>query len=93
VATVAGRASALDLCGQAGLLSYHAVHNRLSEAGIATMIYYPVPVHQLPVYSWLNFNLPLTEAAAGEVLSLPIWPQLSQTVQERVVTSLQQALA
>jgi dTDP-4-amino-4,6-dideoxygalactose transaminase len=70
-----------------------AVHNRLAEAGIATMIYYPVPVHQLPVYSWLNFNLPLTEAAAGEVLSLPIWPQLSQTVQERVVTSLQQALA
>jgi dTDP-4-amino-4,6-dideoxygalactose transaminase len=69
-----------------------AVHNRLAEAGIATMIYYPVPVHQLPVYSWLNFNLPFTEAAAGEVLSLPIWPQLSQTVQERVVTSLQQAL-
>jgi dTDP-4-amino-4,6-dideoxygalactose transaminase len=70
-----------------------AVHNRLAEAGIATMIYYPVPVHQLPVYAQLNFNLPLTEAAAGEVLSLPIWPQLSQTVQERVVTSLQQALA
>ena len=57
------------------------------------MIYYPVPVHQLPVYTGLNFNLPLTEEAAGEVLSLPIWPQLSQTVQERVVTSLQQALA
>jgi dTDP-4-amino-4,6-dideoxygalactose transaminase len=57
VATVARRASALDLCGQG------------------------------------NFDLPLTEAAAGEVLSLPIWPQLSQTVQERVVTSLQQALA
>ena len=57
------------------------------------MIYYPVPVHQLPVYAQLNFNLPLTEAAAGEVLSLPIWPQLSQTVQKRVVTSLQQALA
>jgi dTDP-4-amino-4,6-dideoxygalactose transaminase len=75
------------------LLFYHAVHNRLAEAGIATMIYYPVPVHQLPVYAQLNFNLPLTEAAAGEVLSLPIWPQLSQTVQKRVVTSLQQALA
>jgi dTDP-4-amino-4,6-dideoxygalactose transaminase len=71
----------------------NAVHNRLAEAGIGAMIYYPVPVHQLPVYAQLNFNLPLTEAAAGEVLSLPIWPQLSQTVQKRVVTSLQQALA
>ena len=70
-----------------------AVHKRLAEAGIGAMIYYPVPVHQLPVYAQLNFNLPLTEAAAGEVLSLPIWPQLSQTVQKRVVTSLQQALA
>lgn len=70
-----------------------AVHSRLAEAGIGAMIYYPVPVHQLPVYAQLNVNLPLTEEAAGEVLSLPIWPQLSQTVQERVVTSLQQALA
>jgi dTDP-4-amino-4,6-dideoxygalactose transaminase len=69
-----------------------AVHNRLAAAGIGAMIYYPVPVHQLPVYSWLNFDLPLTEEAAGEVISLPIWPQLSQTVQQRVVTSLQQAL-
>jgi dTDP-4-amino-4,6-dideoxygalactose transaminase len=93
VATVAGEGSALDLCGQGRLLFYHAVRKHLAEAGIATMIYYPVPVHQLPVYAQLNFNLPLTEAAAGEVLSLPIWPQLSQTVQKRVVTSLQQALA
>src|SRR5215203_493299 len=70
-----------------------AVRKHLAEAGIGAMIYYPVPVHQLPVYAQLNVNLPLTEDAAGEVLSLPIWPQLSQTVQERVVTSLQQALA
>jgi dTDP-4-amino-4,6-dideoxygalactose transaminase len=92
VATVARRASALDLCGQGRLLFCHAVHKRLAEAGIGAMIYYPVPVHQLPVYSWLNFNLPFTEAAAGEVISLPMWPQLSQTVQKRVVASLQQAL-
>jgi dTDP-4-amino-4,6-dideoxygalactose transaminase len=70
-----------------------AVRNRLGEAGIDTMVYYPVPVHRLPVYDELNTNLPLTEEAAGEVLSLPIWPQLSQTVQERVAASLQQALA
>ena len=93
MATVAGEGSALDLCGQGRLLFYHAVRKHLAEAGIGAMIYYPVPVHQLPVYAQLNVNLPLTEEAAGEVLSLPIWPQLSQTVQERVVTSLQQALA
>jgi dTDP-4-amino-4,6-dideoxygalactose transaminase len=75
------------------ILLCHAARNRLGEAGIDTMVYYPVPVHRLPVYDELNTNLPLTEEAAGEVLSLPIWPQLSQTVQERVAASLQQALA
>jgi len=70
-----------------------AVRKRLAEAGIDTMIYYPVPVHRLPVYDGLNPTLSLTEQAADEVLSLPIWPQLSHTVQEQVAASLQKALA
>ena len=71
---------------------HHAVRNRLGEVGIDTMIYYPVPVHRLPVYDGLNSTLPLTEEATAEVLSLPIWPQLSGTVQEQVIASLHQAL-
>jgi dTDP-4-amino-4,6-dideoxygalactose transaminase len=65
---------------------------RLAEAGIGTMIYYPVPVHQLPIYADLSYQLPIAEAAATEVLSLPIWPQIQRDVQERVATTLCQAL-
>lgn len=65
---------------------------RLSEAGIGTMVYYPVPVHRLPIYADLGYQLPIAEAAATEVLSLPIWPQITRAVQERVATTLCQAL-
>lgn len=65
---------------------------RLAEAGIATMIYFPVPMHRLPVYARLDDDLPLADAAAGEVLSLPIWPQMPQEVRERVAEALRGAL-
>jgi dTDP-4-amino-4,6-dideoxygalactose transaminase len=68
------------------------VQKRLAEAGIDTAVYYPVPVHRLPVYEGLTGNLPLAEEAACEVLSLPIWPQISHAVQERVVATLREAL-
>jgi dTDP-4-amino-4,6-dideoxygalactose transaminase len=69
-----------------------AVRKRLAEAGIDTAVYYPVPVHRLPVYARLNRNLPLAEEAASEVLSLPIWPRMPRVVQERVVETLRRAL-
>lgn len=68
------------------------VRKRLSEAGIATMIYYPVPVHLLPVYAGSGYRLPATEASSREVLSLPIWPQISRRLQERIAGSLRAAL-
>jgi dTDP-4-amino-4,6-dideoxygalactose transaminase len=64
----------------------------LKEAGISTMVYYPVPVHQMPLYRELNYHLPLAEKAAGEVLSLPIWPDMEETTQQRVVKAIKQAL-
>lgn len=70
-----------------------AVRARLSEAEIDTMVYYPVPVHRLPIYADLGYRLPVAEAAAEEVLSLPIWPQITRAVQERVAETLCQALA
>jgi dTDP-4-amino-4,6-dideoxygalactose transaminase len=68
------------------------VRARLSEAGIGTMVYYPVPLHRLPIYADLGYRLPATELAAEEVLSLPIWPQIALDVQERVAETLCQAL-
>jgi len=69
------------------------VQQHLSTAGIDTMVYYPVPVHRLPVYSDLHYHLPVAEKVAGEILSLPIWPQISRITQERVAQALCQALS
>lgn len=69
------------------------VRQRLAGAGVATMIYYPVPLHQLPVYAHCSAVCPRAEAAAAEVLSLPIWPQMEAEVQEQVCQALTEALA
>ena len=55
-----------------------ALRARLAEAGIGTMVYYPVPVHRLPVYAWPEGSLPQAEAAAEEVVALPIFPAFKQ---------------
>ncbi len=68
------------------------VQQRLAEAGIGTMIYYPVPVHRLPVYEALNYTLPISEQAATEVLSLPIWPQMENGTIEWVVECISRAV-
>jgi perosamine synthetase len=47
------------------------------EHGIGTGVYYPVPVHQLPSFG-LTPDLPETECACAEVLSLPVHPALSE---------------
>jgi dTDP-4-amino-4,6-dideoxygalactose transaminase len=69
------------------------IKEKLIKARISTAVYYPIPVHALPVYSDLQIDLPQAWKAASEVLSLPFWPQISLTVQERVADSLREALA
>ncbi|NUP33278.1 MAG: DegT/DnrJ/EryC1/StrS family aminotransferase [Streptomycetaceae bacterium] len=60
---------------------------RLAERGVGSGVYYPVPIHRLPSFR-LDLDLPETERAAREVLSLPVHPQLSdadlKTVAEAV---------
>ena len=67
-----------------------AVAEALSERGIQTMVYYPVPQDRLPVYADLPNRCPVSDRLAGEVLSLPIWPQISDAVLERVVDALRE---
>jgi dTDP-4-amino-4,6-dideoxygalactose transaminase len=69
-----------------------AVQKSLAKAGIGTSVYYPVPVHQLPVYAEERWHLPVAESAAGEVLSLPMGPLLPNAAIGRVVDSLRSAL-
>ena len=69
-----------------------AVQARLAELGIGTMVYYPVPLHKLPIYQPLGLHLPESERAAAEVLSLPIWPQMQPETQSAVIEAVRAAL-
>jgi len=68
------------------------VQQRLTEAGIGTMIYYPVPVHRLPVYESSALRLPIAELASGEVISLPNGPLLARETQVEVAKAIREAL-
>jgi dTDP-4-amino-4,6-dideoxygalactose transaminase len=68
-----------------------AISKALAERGIASTVYYPVPIHIQPIYASLGYkhgDLPESERAAIEVLSLPIYPELTDTQIESVVSSL-----
>lgn len=70
-----------------------AVQSSLTEQGIGSFVYYPVPVNALPVYAGLpEADCPVSDALTGEVLSLPIWPAISSGVQERVVAAVSAAI-
>lgn len=62
----------------------------LTEQGIGSEIYYPVPIHRQEVYTRLGYqlSLPETERAASEVLSLPVHPALTRTDLETIVLAI-----
>ncbi len=60
---------------------------RLDSRGIDSAVYYPVPTHRLPAYD-LDLDLPETERAAREVLSLPMRPGLTDEEVARVVAAV-----
>ncbi len=66
----------------------------LNDAGIATGIHYPVPVHLQPAYSDLGYKagqFPVSEALAREMLSLPLFPELTNEHIAHVVGTLNAA--
>ena len=68
----------------------------LQDAGVNTIIYYPIPIHRQPAYADLGYgpgSLPVTERLCAEVLSLPIFPELSLEQQDTVIRTLQALLA
>jgi dTDP-4-amino-4,6-dideoxygalactose transaminase len=63
----------------------------LREQGIGTLIHYPVPVHQQPAYArFATGALPHTEAAVGEILSLPLYPELTSEQASQVAATIRQ---
>ncbi len=68
-----------------------ALQAALQERGIQTGIHYPAPVHLLPAYSDLGYKrgqFPHSEKAAAEVLSLPMYPELTASSQKIVAVAL-----
>jgi dTDP-4-amino-4,6-dideoxygalactose transaminase len=73
-----------------------ALIRKLAELQIGTGVHYPVPLHLQRAYLTLGYasgDFPVSEAAAAEVLSLPLYPQLRREQQERVVSALRSCLA
>ncbi len=71
------------------------LREKLQEQGIISMIYYPIPLHLQKVYHNLGYkkgDFPVTETAAEEVLSLPMFPDISPEEQEKVAYTLTQML-
>lgn len=63
----------------------------LNDRGIGTLVHYPVPVHLQPAYNGRTScgdGLPQTELAAHDVLSLPIYPELSDADVQQVIESI-----
>ena len=66
----------------------------LKSKGIGALIHYPVPVHLQPAYKNIGHNeLRETEKASGEILSLPIYPELSKDEVETVINTVKEFLA
>ena len=73
-----------------------AVQKQLADAGVQTMVYYPVPLHLQEVHADLGLkegDFPHSERAAREVLSLPMYPELKAEAREEVLAALKAALA
>jgi dTDP-4-amino-4,6-dideoxygalactose transaminase len=69
----------------------------LKAEGVATGIHYPIPLHLQPCLRHLPSagpgRLPVTEALAGRILSLPIYPEMTEAQQDRIVLAIRKFFA
>jgi dTDP-4-amino-4,6-dideoxygalactose transaminase len=70
-----------------------ALQKHLKARGIETGIHYPIPLHLQPVYHNLGYksgDFPQTEKAAGEILSLPMYPELTEAQAQQIVDAVKE---
>jgi UDP-2-acetamido-2-deoxy-ribo-hexuluronate aminotransferase len=81
--------------GPSGTTRSDIVQQRLADRGIASLVYYPVPLHLQPLYASLGGkpgDLRISERAAREVLSIPLYPELTPAQIDRVGQAVREAL-
>ncbi len=66
----------------------------LAESGIASAVYYPIPLHRQEVFAdeYLNLSLPVAESVADSCFSLPIFPEMTEGQVEEVVSAVKRAI-
>lgn len=64
------------------------VQAKLNEAGIPTAVHYPIPLNKQPAVEDKNVELPIGDAIAEKVMSLPMHPYMTEADQQKVVVSL-----
>ena len=69
-----------------------AAAESLRSAGVPTQIHYRVPLHRQPLFAAQDVPMPVAEAWSGEVLSLPLYPDLRDGEQARVIEGVRSAL-
>jgi dTDP-4-amino-4,6-dideoxygalactose transaminase len=70
------------------------IFEQFAKAGVARAIHYPIPIHLQDAYRGLGFvngTFPVAEAAAQSCLSLPLYPELSEAQQDRVIDAVKAA--
>jgi len=73
-----------------------ALQAYLTARKIGTAIYYPLPLHLQPCFAYLGYRegqLPHAERAAREVLSLPVYPELTTAQQDEVIGAIREFYA
>jgi dTDP-4-amino-4,6-dideoxygalactose transaminase len=68
-----------------------ALRTHLQKNGIPTDVYYPSPLHVQPAFAYLGYPagaFPVAEKAAQEVLALPVYPELTEQDQDRIVNAI-----
>jgi aminotransferase EvaB len=72
-----------------------SVQATLDARGITTGVHYPIPIHRMSAYAFLGWgegSLPETERLAGEVLTLPLYPELGEEAVDRVCAALSEVV-
>ena len=70
------------------------IQQALKAANIASAIYYPIPLHQQPLFAnqYAGLSLPITEKITQQCLSLPIFPEISETQIKQITSIINRAI-